>query len=96
MAETTTRETGSDGWNIPSKHLPGVEEYRERGPVRGRRVRVGCRRSDSGYGLSRLLSLAVESAYLSSRRANLSRSCGLGAATSFANQIHAYSDLHIS
>src|SRR5215218_8897678 len=29
MAETTTREATGDGWNIPSKYLPGIEENKD-------------------------------------------------------------------
>jgi hypothetical protein len=29
MAETTAREATGDGWNIPSKYLPGMEEYKD-------------------------------------------------------------------
>jgi hypothetical protein len=29
MAETTTREPTGDGWNIPGKYLPGIEEYND-------------------------------------------------------------------
>ena len=29
MAETATRETTDDGWNVPSKYLPAMEEYRD-------------------------------------------------------------------
>ena len=29
MAETTTRGATGDGWNIPSKYLPGIEEYKD-------------------------------------------------------------------
>jgi hypothetical protein len=29
MAETTAREATGDGWNIPSKHLPAIDEYKD-------------------------------------------------------------------
>src|SRR5215216_5905213 len=29
MAETTAREATGDGWNIPSKYLPAIDEYKD-------------------------------------------------------------------
>jgi hypothetical protein len=29
MADTTVREATGDGWNIPSKHLPAIDEYKD-------------------------------------------------------------------
>jgi hypothetical protein len=29
MADTTAREATGDGWNIPSKHLPATDEYKD-------------------------------------------------------------------
>src|SRR5215211_2946831 len=29
MAETTARDVAGDGWNIPSKYLPAIDEYKD-------------------------------------------------------------------
>src|SRR5919107_2102363 len=42
MAETTAREATGDGWNIPSKYLPAIDEYKDLPDPRPLRAYLGA------------------------------------------------------